>query len=143
MKEGSVGKIDAKPGVEQLVNWLNSKNIKITIVTSNLIDRAKEYLEKVHIDQFFDTIISTEFVEKGKPFPDVYTYAVREIGIATQQCLAIEDSPNGLKSAHDAGCKTVMIPDLSPLTEDLKQYVNWCVSSLQDIINNEEIPFEC
>lgn len=51
-------------------------------------------------------------VAKGKPEPDIYLYAAEKLGLAPENCIALEDSLNGIKSASSAGCKTVMVPDL-------------------------------
>ena len=51
-------------------------------------------------------------VAKGKPEPDIYLYAAEKLGLAPENCIALEDSFNGIKSASSAGCKTVMVPDL-------------------------------
>ena len=67
-------------------------------------------------------IISTKNagVKCGKPAPYVYLAACHRIGIRPDQALAVEDAPNGIKSAHDAGCDVIMIPDLTqPTNEDL------------------------
>ena len=50
-------------------------------------------------------------VKEGKPSPDIYEFACRELGFAPEECIAVEDSPNGVLSASRAGCKVVMIPD--------------------------------
>ena len=50
-------------------------------------------------------------VEMGKPAPDVYQYACSQLGLNPSQCMAVEDSPNGVTSAYRAGCKVVMVPD--------------------------------
>ena len=65
-------------------------------------------------------LISTKSVGRGKPYPDVYLEAARTAGLKPGEVLAVEDSPNGIKSAHDAGCLAVMIPDLSEPTEEDK-----------------------
>lgn len=50
-------------------------------------------------------------VAEGKPSPDIYLYACRQLGLAPEECMAVEDSPNGVMSAYRAGCKVVMVPD--------------------------------
>lgn len=58
----------------------------------------------------FAVTISTEETEHGKPSPDVYRAAVRGLGLSPQQCVAIEDSTNGLLAAVEAGMVAVAVP---------------------------------
>ena len=125
----------AKKGVQELLKSLSGLPVKVVIVTSSPVNRITNYLSSANIDvSLFDDVITTEKVTRGKPFPDVYEYACRTLGFKANECIAVEDSPNGVKSAHQAGCYTVMIPDLSPYTEDLKQYVDVCFSNLSDLL---------
>ena len=128
-----------KPGVKELISYLKTNNIDYGIVTSSPQKRAMEYMRSVGLDGYFETIISTERVEKGKPYPDVYMYACKVAGRTPQECIAVEDSPNGLKSAHDAGLKTIMIPDLTPYSQKMSEYVDWCFEKLDDIISSDVI----
>ena len=72
-------------------------------------------------------------VEHGKPAPDVYEYACSQIGLAPEECMAVEDSPNGIKSACAAGCKVVMVPDLTQPDEEIKDMLYACVPTLMDL----------
>jgi HAD superfamily hydrolase (TIGR01509 family) len=71
-----------------------------------LIDRA---LELSGLDEFFRVTVSSEEVARGKPAPDVYLEAMRRLGIG--EGVAIEDSENGIKSAHAAGLRVIAIPN--------------------------------
>ena len=124
--------LKSKPGVEYILEVLEAKKIDCAIVTSAPVARAKEYLESAGIRYEFKNIISTEFVKRGKPFPDVYQYAISTLKIDSSHVLALEDSPNGLKSAHLAGCKTVMIPDLTDWNNEMKEYVDYKFDSLTE-----------
>ena len=64
-------------------------------------------LKQFGLYEYFDKIVCTSMVEHGKPAPDVYEYACSQIGLAPEECMAVEDSPNGIKSACAAGCKVV------------------------------------
>ena len=124
----------AKDGVLYFLNTVGDMSIKIAIVTSSPVSRIASYLASVGIDiSLFDKIITTEQVKRGKPFPDVYLFACNEMGCQPSECIAVEDSPNGVKSAHGAGCYTVMVPDLSPCTDDLRPYVNFNCTILTDL----------
>ena len=127
-------KLEQKPGVSAFLQEIKKLPIKVAIVTSSPVSRITEYLSNVGVDiNLFDEIITTENVKRGKPFSDVYKFACESIGLSPQECIAVEDSPNGVKSAHAAGCYTIMIPDLSPLTCELQEYVNRCYKTIADI----------
>ena len=126
----------AKDGVLEFLHNVKDLPVKIAIVTSSPISRITAYLASVGIDiSLFDAIITTEQVAKGKPFPDVYLYACQSVGFEPNQCIAVEDSPNGVKSAHDAGCYTVMIPDLTPCDNSIEPLVDKECGSIIDIYN--------
>ncbi len=117
--------LEAKKGVNEFLKEMQKYPIKLAIVTSSPATRISEYLKSVGIDiSLFDEVITTEHVKRGKPFPDVYQYACSAIGCSPAECIAVEDSPNGVKSAHSAGCYTIMIPDLSPFDKDLFRFVD-------------------
>lgn len=125
--------LQRKPGVRSLIQELEKRGIKAAVVTASPQKRAQMHLESVGLGNLFETIVTTETVKRGKPFPDVYLYAAKRMQVMPKECLAFEDSPNGIKSAHEAGCHTVMIPDLTPPAEDLMPYVEHTYDSLADL----------
>ena len=66
-------------------------------------------------------MICATMVERGKPAPDVYEYACHMLDVAPEECYAVEDSPNGVRSAYGAGCYVIMIPDLTQPDEETGQ----------------------
>jgi HAD superfamily hydrolase (TIGR01509 family) len=68
-------------------------------------------LELSGLERFFDAVVSSEEVERGKPAPDVYLEAARRLGARPERCAAVEDSTNGLLSAHAAGMRVIAVPD--------------------------------
>ena len=103
--------IQMKKGADELLKYLSQKNIKIAVATASPVERAKRYLEKVNLLSYFNKIISARNMNEGKPSPDVYLFACNELELPPEECLAIEDSPNGVLSAARAGCKVVMVPE--------------------------------
>ena len=69
-------------------------------------------------------------VEHGKPAPDTYLYACRAADRAPAECIAVEDAPNGIHSAHTAGCRVIMVPDLSGPDPALLREVDAVADSL-------------
>ena len=67
-------------------------------------------LDAAELRPMFKATMSTEQVARGKPAPDVYLAVAERLGVRPSRCVAIEDSSNGLRSAHAAGARAVAIP---------------------------------
>lgn len=126
--------LELKPGVTKLLDYLNEQGIPAAICTATDYERTRDYLTRVGIFERFDKIICAMMVEYGKPSPDIYLYAAKQLGLAPSECMALEDSPNGVKSAAAAGCVTVMVPDLTEPDEELDG-VNFIRASSLDVIH--------
>lgn len=127
--------IELKKGASELLSFLKNKGITIAIATASPVERARTYLEKTGIQNYFDRIISARNMKEGKPSPDVYQFAVKELGLTAEECIAVEDSPNGVLSASRASLKVIMVPDLTPADSDLKKILFAQVESLDKIIS--------
>lgn len=126
---------DIKKGLFELLDYLKSKGIKIAVATATSRDRAVMYLERINALQYFDAVICGDMVKNGKPEPDIYLTAAAELGLPPEECAAFEDSPNGLKSAYAAGCKVVMIPDLSQPDSETEPYTTAVYESLDKAVD--------
>ena len=126
--------IDAKPGAEVLLRYLKENGVKTALATATPVERAKKYLEMVGLLKFFDEVCSARMVKNGKPAPDIYIYAAEKINLPPNKCVALEDSPNGVRSAYAAGCKTVMVPDMDLPSEEIKPMLFDVADGLEDVI---------
>lgn len=126
--------IDVKPGAEELLRFLHQRGITAAVVTATDLERAGRYLQQVGLKDCFDRIISATQVKQGKPAPDIYEFACRELGVAPEHCIAVEDSPNGVRSAYGAGCKVIMVPDQTQPDEDLAKCLLASVPGLAEIV---------
>ena len=126
-------KVDIKPGAVEILTYLKDKNIHRAVATASDLERTTRYLKQFGLYEYFDKIVCAPMVEHGKPAPDVYEYACSQIGLAPEECMAVEDSPNGIKSACAAGCKVVMVPDLTQPDEEIKDMLYACVPTLTDL----------
>ena len=113
--------IPLKPGCREILEFLRSRGITTAIATANDLKRTTGYLEKIGIADLFDKVICADMVKQGKPAPDIYAHACRELGLDPSETYAVEDSPNGVRSAYGAGCNVIMIPDLTEPDEELKK----------------------
>ena len=130
----SVYGIEAKPGAEALLEWLKENGYSVALATASPVDRATSYLSQVGLLRYFDEVCSARQVKYGKPKPDIYLYAADKLGLAPEKCLALEDSPNGARSAAAAGCRTVLVPDLDDPSEELKDLLFAPAENLKSVI---------
>ena len=113
-KEG----VAAKPGIYTLLDALEQRGIPCAITSSSPRERLASYLEPLNLYHRFAKVITGYDVPKGKPEPDIYLRGAAELGLAPEECLALEDSPAGILSAFRAGCLPVLIPDQDCPGED-------------------------
>ena len=125
--------LEKKPGLDEILAFLHKKGIKTAVATATPLELTLQHLEKIGVKDQFDKIVSAKQVENGKPAPDVYLYACEQIGEQPKDCIAVEDSPNGIRSAYAAGCMPVMVPDLTEPDEELKPLLYAVVKTLADI----------
>ncbi|MCR4904108.1 MAG: HAD family phosphatase [Butyrivibrio sp.] len=126
--------IELKPYAAETLTELQKRGHSLVIVTATDLERTQTYLRSLGLLDFFDKIVCATMVEKGKPAPDVYLYAASEVKKNPSQLYAVEDSPNGVMSAFNAGCKTIMIPDQTQPDEELKSHLYKQFDSLRDLL---------
>lgn len=125
--------IELKPGAVEILERLKERGIERAVATANDMERATRYLKKIGLIDYFDKIVTADLIKEGKPSPDIYLYACEQLGRRPDECMAVEDSPNGVKSAYAAGCKVVMVPDLTQPDEELNKMLYAKVDSLLEI----------
>jgi HAD superfamily hydrolase (TIGR01509 family) len=101
-----------KPGVKALLDALVQTGIPCAVASSSSGHEIASRLSRVGVLDVFDAIAGGDEVARGKPDPAVYALAASRLGKAPSQCLAFEDSENGLLAAHRAGIRVVAVPDL-------------------------------
>lgn len=122
--------IEKKQGLDEFLEYAKNKGLKIAVATATDYERTGQYLKELDIEKYFDEIVCANMVENGKPEPDIYVEAAKRLGYSPQQCLALEDAPNGVLSAYRAGCKVIMIPDLTEPDEETAKYLYAKASNL-------------
>lgn len=125
--------IELKPGAEEILKELNRCGIPAAVATATDLERTEKYLKMTGIRKYFAHLISAVQVREGKPSPDIYLYACEQLGLKPEECIAVEDSPNGVMSAYRAGCRVIMAPDQTPADEEIRKYLYGCVRRLDEI----------
>ncbi|MDO5401274.1 MAG: HAD family phosphatase [Eubacteriales bacterium] len=126
--------VEAKPGIYQRLDELEARGIPAAITSSSPPERIRDYLTSLGIYHRFAKICSGYQVPRGKPEPDIYLFGAAQLGLDPGACLALEDSPAGILSAHRAGCLPVLIPDLDEADEDTRPLLYAQVKTLADVI---------
>ena len=127
--------LELKPGVRELFSYLKEKGYLIGLATSTWEERAKPNLEAAGILEYFDKIVYGGVVPHGKPAPDIYLKACEELNVLPKEAIGVEDSYNGIRSAHAAGMKAIMIPDLLQPTPEILELTEQKLDSLLDLKN--------
>ena len=126
---------EIKKGLFELLDYLRDNGYKIAVATATDRIRAGIYLERAGAIDYFDEIICGDMVKNGKPEPDIYLTAVEKLGLGPNECAAFEDSPNGIISAYRAGCRVIMIPDLSQPDDEIKPMLSAVYESIDKAVD--------
>lgn len=126
--------VPVKDGLFPLLEMLKSEKIKIALATSTTSASAKRTLKIAGVLDYFDEFVCAEDVENGKPHPEPFLKAAEKLSLNPDECLALEDSFNGIISAYDAGMITVMIPDLIEPADEIKRKCDYIFTSLSEVI---------
>lgn len=110
-----------KPGVVEILDLLDRLDIRRAIATSSRHDSVMRHLGPYDLLKRFDTIVARGDYSEPKPSPMPYLTAAERLGINPGRCLALEDSWHGVRSASSAGMMTIMVPDVAPPTEEMRE----------------------
>ena len=132
-EEATLQAIPIKPGAVSLLVYLEQRQLKKALATSTRKENAIKKLSNAQIVHYFDFILGGDQITRGKPDPEMYLTACRELGADPQRCLALEDSENGVRSALSAGLMVIQVPDLLQPTEEMKAWGHVIAASLAEV----------
>lgn len=116
------GKIREMKGLHQLLDYLTNNKYKLSIISGSPINRIELLLKMNNIDScIFTTIVDGKTNLKPKPYPDAFLYCAKQMKVKPAECVMLEDAYNGIRGAYDAGCKSIMIPDTVPVTDEMRE----------------------
>lgn len=128
-KEG----IQCKEGAKEALTLLKKKGYRLAVSTATDLERTTEYLNIVGLKDYFDELVCATMVKQGKPAPDIYLFGCEKLGVDPKDAIAVEDAPNGVKSAYAAGLNVVMIPDQTQPEDELLPMLYKKVDSLMEL----------
>lgn len=104
--------VPVKEGVHKLLKLLKRHEIKMAVATSSSQEHAFGNLDREGIRDYFHTVVTGNMVKHGKPEPEIYVTACKELDVDPHNAIALEDAANGIRAAFRAGMMPVIIPDL-------------------------------
>ena len=113
--------VPVKDGAHELLIYLKAHGYKVGMATSTPWDTVKDHLMRTDMMGYFDTIVTGDMIEHGKPAPDIYLLAARRLGVDPAECIGVEDSMSGVRAICAAGMRAIMIPDLIPPTDEIER----------------------
>jgi beta-phosphoglucomutase family hydrolase len=124
-----------KPGVHELLDYLNKENYKIAVATSTRRERALQLLEEAKIKEKVNYVICGDQVENSKPNPEIFLKAAKGLNVSPEKCIVIEDSDAGITAAHAAKMIGIHVPDMKFLEDDTKELAFKICDNLMDVRN--------
>jgi len=122
--------IALKAGVVEILDQLDVLGLPRAIATSSSLESVRLSLGPHSLVDRFHALVTRDVQTKGKPHPEPFLKAAEALGVDPADCLALEDSHNGVRSASSAGMMTVMVPDMLDPTEEMETL---CVRIAQDL----------
>lgn len=107
----SEGLIPLRPGVKRLINEARAAGLRLAVATTTTPENVSALLENALAPDamsWFEVIAAGDVVPAKKPAPDIYSWAMERMALSPAECIAFEDSQNGIRSSRAAGLKTII-----------------------------------
>ena len=124
---------DPMPGVYETLEMLLKHNIPIALASSSRFKIIDTVLDKLAIRKYFKVVHSAELEQYGKPHPGIYLSTAQKLNIPPNECLAIEDSFNGLIAAKAARMKTIAVPEESLWHQSRFDIADFKIKTLREL----------
>ncbi len=133
VKEVFAAELELKTGAREILDLLDELGLPRAIATSSSHATVEDHLSMQGVRHRFDAVVANGDYIRGKPAPDPFLMAAERLDVAPQDCLALEDSFNGIRAAHAAGMMAVMVPDLLQPTDEIRALCR-VVDTLHDVL---------
>lgn len=127
------GEVPVKPGARALLAAARERGLPVGVCTSTPRESIERTLEAAGLLALVDASVCAGEAGRGKPDPAPYLLAAHRLGVPPGECLAVEDSPHGARSALGAGMAVAVVPDLVEPPGDVRRRA-MILSSLRDVI---------
>lgn len=128
-------RVQPKPGAQAIIEYAAGLGIPYCIASSSPLAIIDATIRAQGWEELIPHRFSADQVARGKPAPDVYLHAAQRLGVPPSACLALEDSPNGARSAVAAGMTCYVIPDAHSAGSQFQDITPHVYASLHDVLN--------
>ena len=125
--------VPCKPGLFELLDWLKEHDIPCAVASSSPRAMVQRNLDNTGAAPYIRAVVGGEDVHRSKPDPEAFLLAAARLGVPIAECLVLEDSHNGVRAGRAAGAVTVMVPDLMPVTDEMRSLYTACCESLLQV----------
>ncbi|HEX7317607.1 MAG TPA: hexitol phosphatase HxpB [Pyrinomonadaceae bacterium] len=135
--ERILAKGEAKEGAAHALDFFKARGLRVALASSSAYRLIRAVTERLCLAGEFEVVYSAEEEEYGKPHPGVYLSTARRLGVAPSECVAVEDSFNGVLAAKAARMKCVAVPEPAQRRDPRFAIADAVLDSLADL--NEEV----
>lgn len=122
--------LPVKKGVNELLQYLNENGYLVGLASSTRYAVVCQEIEAAHLNRYFKNITGGDMLKKSKPEPDIFLMACENLSVLPEEAIGIEDSFNGIRAVWRAGMLPIMIPDLIPPDDEMKQLSSYIFDDL-------------
>lgn len=124
------------PGAKEVLEYAKQSG-KTALVTSSNQDYVDFVFGHTEIAGYFDNVVAGDHVTKGKPDPEGYLMAAKDLGVSPTSCIVFEDVPNGVQAGKNAGMRVVAVPSPYVAGDPVFNTADILLNSLEEYIENE------
>ena len=125
--------VPCKKGLKELLGALEDMGLPRIVASSSPRNMIEMNLQTTGTARYFHDIVCGNEVKLCKPAPDIFLEAARRIKVDIHDCMVLEDSHNGIRAGHASGAETVMVPDLLPVTDEMRSLYDDCCKDLFEV----------
>ena len=112
---------------EYALSKLHQEGYKIAVCSNSIRKTIELMMDKAELTPYLDLIVSNEDVTKAKPDPEMYQTAIRKFGLQPEECIVVEDNPNGIQAGKASGASVLEVATVYDVTYDnIKRLVREC-----------------
>jgi HAD superfamily hydrolase (TIGR01509 family) len=97
---------------------LQSEGYRVALASNSIRSSVDLMIKKARLDKYLEFSLSNQDVQKGKPDPEIYHKAIKKMGLRANECLIVEDNPNGVKAALASGAHLLKVDNVEEVTFD-------------------------